>query len=71
MSYQDIADRLREIGSELDDASFALLHDAAADGATARPDADRILTQARRAVEKAIALLERVDSGAAADDEMD
>lgn len=60
--YSEIAERLRDIAGELDDVSLDLLHGAVADGATRRPDADKTLTQARRAVEKAVALLERLDA---------
>ncbi len=59
--YQLLADRLRDIADELDDVSLGLLHDAVADGATKRPDADKVITQARRAVEKAAALLDGLD----------
>jgi hypothetical protein len=59
--YDDLADRLEQIGAELDEASFDLLQQAAAEGATRRPDADRTLTQARRAVEKAAGLLRSLD----------
>ncbi|MDQ3542765.1 MAG: hypothetical protein M3431_02695 [Actinomycetota bacterium] len=59
--YTEIAERLRGVGSDLDDLALDLLHEAMADGATRRPDADKVLTQARRAVEKAAALLERLD----------
>ena len=55
--YADLAGRLEQIGAELDDLSLDLLHEAVAEGATRRPDADRVLTQARRAVEKAAHLL--------------
>jgi hypothetical protein len=58
--YEDLADRLEAIGAELDELSFDLLQQAVADGATARPAADRSLTQARRAVEKAAGLLRRL-----------
>ena len=58
--YGDLARALREIGRELDDASFEVLQDAVGQGSTTRPEADKILTQARRAVEKAAALLERL-----------
>jgi hypothetical protein len=58
--YGELAGRLRDIASELDELSFELLHGAVADGATTRPEADRVLTQARRAVEKAAALLDRL-----------
>ena len=59
--YDDLADRLEQISAELDEASFDLLQQAVADGATARPAADKTLTQARRAVEKAAGLLRRLD----------
>ena len=51
--FDDLADRLEAIVGELDELSFDLLQQAVADGATQRPAADRSLTQARRAVEKA------------------
>jgi hypothetical protein len=60
-SYDDLAERLEAIGAELDELSFDLLQQASADGATARPAADRTLTQARRAVEKAAALLRQLE----------
>jgi hypothetical protein len=60
--YDDIADRLESIGTDLDEASFDLLQQAAADGATGRPAADKTLTQARRAVEKAVQLLRSIES---------
>jgi exonuclease VII small subunit len=59
--YDDIADRLETIAADLDEASFDLLQQAMADGATARPKADKTLTQARRAVEKAVQLLRSIE----------
>ena len=59
--YDDVAERLEAIGAELDELSFDLLQQAVADGRTERPAADRTLTQARRAVEKAAGLLRQVD----------
>ena len=59
--YQDLADQLEQVVAELDDLSFDLLQRAVADGATERPAADRTITQARRAVEKAAVLLRRID----------
>lgn len=58
--YEDLAERLEAIGSELDELSFDLLQQAVADGATSRPPEDKTLTQARRAVEKAAHLLRQV-----------
>jgi len=60
--YEDLAERLEEIGAELDELSFDLLQQAVADGATQRPAADRTLTQARRAVEKAAGLLRQLQA---------
>jgi hypothetical protein len=59
--YQDLADQLEQVVAELDDLSFDLLQRAVADGATERPAADRTITQARRAVEKAAVLLRRIE----------
>jgi hypothetical protein len=55
--FDDLADQLEAIGAELDELSFDLLQQAVADGATARPAEDKRITQARRAVEKAVRLL--------------
>jgi hypothetical protein len=60
--YGDLAERLEAIGVELDELSFDLLQQAVADGATQRPAADRTLTQARRAVEKAAGLLRQLQA---------
>jgi hypothetical protein len=60
--YGELAGRLEAIGAELDELSFDLLQQAVADGATQRPAQDRSLTQARRAVEKAAALLRQLGS---------
>ncbi|MGH9271443.1 MAG: hypothetical protein ACRDZ2_09225 [Ilumatobacteraceae bacterium] len=54
---EDLADQLDTIGAELDELSFDLLQQAVADGATTRPPEDKVLVQARRAVEKAARLL--------------
>jgi hypothetical protein len=54
--HNDLAERLEAIVGELDERSFGMLRDASARRA-GRPDADKRLTQARRAIEKAIHLL--------------
>jgi hypothetical protein len=56
-----LADRLEAIVEELDEIAFDRLRVAAAEGQRARPDDDRELTKARRAVEKAVAVLRRLD----------
>jgi hypothetical protein len=55
-----IVARLDGIVEELDDISFDLLREASSMGATTRPPADKKLTQARRAVEKASHLLQQL-----------
>lgn len=57
----DIAGRLTAIVDELDEIAFDRLRLAAADGQRSRPDDDRQLTKARRAVEKAVAVLRSID----------
>ena len=54
---ETIAERLRDIGDQLDDLALSVLRDAAEAG-TERPVADKRLTQARRSVEKAAHVLE-------------
>lgn len=54
--YQYLVERLQVVVDDLDQISFDQLREAAAEG-HARPPDDRRLTQARRAVEKAIHLL--------------
>jgi hypothetical protein len=56
-----LADRLEAIVEELDEIAFDRLRLAAADGQRDRPDDDRELTKARRAVEKAVAVLRGLD----------
>ena len=52
-----IAERLRDIGEQLDDLALSVLRDAAESGSE-RPVADKRLTSARRSVEKAAYVLE-------------
>jgi hypothetical protein len=54
--YDDLIDRLRGVADDLDQVTFDQLREASAEGG-ARPADDKRLTQARRAVEKAIHLL--------------
>ena len=69
--YQDLADRLDGVVEDLDELSFDLLQRAAADRAGRRPDADRTLTQARRAAEKAARLLRGLADDADRSDAVD
>jgi hypothetical protein len=58
----DIIERLRLASEDIADRALSVLSEASRAGETKRPDAERALTQARRAVEKAINLLERMPS---------
>ena len=54
--YDELVERLQVVADDLDQVIFDQLREASADGRT-RPADDKRLTQARRAVEKAIHLL--------------
>ena len=64
--YDDLVDRLQVVADDLDQITFDQLREASAEG-RARPVDDKRLTQARRAVEKAIHLL-RGSPGSAVDE---
>lgn len=57
----ELADQLDTIVEELDDLAFAALRAAVADGASERPIADKRITQARRAVQRAAHLVRALD----------
>lgn len=59
--FGSLADRLDAIAADLDELAFDRLREAVADGHTTRPESDKTLTQARRAVEKAAHLLRSLD----------
>jgi hypothetical protein len=64
--YDELVERLQVVADDLDQVIFDQLREASAEG-RARPVDDKRLTQARRAVEKAIHLLDAnssVDSSA-------
>ena len=56
---EQIIDQLKTISDQLADRALSVLKEAHAAGDSKRPEAERTLTQARRAVEKAISLLTR------------
>jgi hypothetical protein len=56
-----IAERLQAIVDELDEIAFDRLREASADGSGERPEGDREIMRARRAVEKAAVLLRSLD----------
>lgn len=60
--HRDLVDRLDQIVADLDERSFDLLREASAAG-HGRPEEDRRLAQARRAVEKAAHLLRGTSAG--------
>ena len=60
--FDDIADRLDAIADELADTALTELSSAIRRGDQKRPAAERSLTQARRAIEKATHLLRGIDT---------
>jgi hypothetical protein len=63
--HDDLVARLEALVADLDERAFDLLREAAREGG-GRPDDDKRLVQARRALEKAIRLL---SGGSATSDE--
>ena len=61
----EIAERLSVISDEIADLALDSIREALRSGATTRPPAEKQLTQARRAVEKAAYLLRGVEDEAA------
>jgi hypothetical protein len=59
--YGALADRLAAIGDDIDEIAFDSLREAVADGEIERPADDKKLMQARRAIEKAAAILRQLD----------
>lgn len=58
--FDDVIQQLRNIEETLGERALNMLRDAVQSGATSRPAGEKPVTQARRAVEKAINLLESV-----------
>ena len=54
---EDLAERLDALSEELGDVSIDLLREAIATGAGKRPDEDKRIAQARRAIDKAAHIL--------------
>ena len=57
VDFEPYAQRLEAIAEELDEIAFEQLREAVADGEVVRPESDKRLMQARRAIEKAAHLL--------------
>jgi hypothetical protein len=60
--YGELIDQLESVAAEIDEIAFDRLREAVADGELTRPDDDKRLMQARRAVEKAIGVLRQLDA---------
>lgn len=61
--YGTLVERLESVAADLDEMAFDRLREAVADGEVARPADDKKLMQARRAIEKAAAVLRQLDDG--------
>jgi hypothetical protein len=59
--FDDVRGRLQSISEELADLAIARLRDSIDAGGTELPVDERRLTRARRAIEKAIAILQEPD----------
>jgi hypothetical protein len=59
--YATFVDRLEAIAADLDEMAFDRLREAVAEGEVERPADDKKLMQARRAIEKAAAVLRQLD----------
>ena len=59
--YDGLIERLESVAADLDEIAFDRLREAVADGEVTRPVADKKLMQARRAIEKAVAVLRQLD----------
>jgi hypothetical protein len=59
--YATFVDRLEAIAADLDELAFDRLREAVAEGEVERPAEDKKLMQARRAIEKAAAVLRQLD----------
>ncbi len=60
--YDDLIERLESVAADLDEMAFDRLREAVADGEVTRPPDDKKLMQARRAIEKAAAVLRQLDN---------
>jgi hypothetical protein len=60
-SVEEIITHLQGISEDLADKSLDALKEAHREGQAKRPERERQITQARRAVEKAIGVLSRLD----------
>lgn len=66
--YEHLVDRLESVAADIDEIAFDRLREAVSDGEIARPASDKKLMQARRAIEKAAAILRQLDEVQPADE---
>ena len=59
--FDELIERLESVAADLDELAFDRLREAVADGEVTRPPDDKKLMQARRAIEKAVAVLRQLD----------
>jgi hypothetical protein len=59
--FDELIERLESVAADLDELAFDRLREAVADGEVTRPPDDKKLMQARRAIEKAAAVLRQLD----------
>lgn len=59
--FDELIERLESVAADLDEVAFDRLREAVADGEVTRPPDDKKLMQARRAIEKAAAVLRQLD----------
>jgi|DEB0MinimDraft_3_1074331.scaffolds.fasta_scaffold66260_2 hypothetical protein len=60
MKHDDVIAQLETVSEMLADRALDVLREAAAAGAATRPEEERRLTQARRAIEKAVGVLRTI-----------
>lgn len=60
--FDDVVARLEAINETLGERTFTLLREAVASGSGQRPPEEKVISQARRAIDKAIHLLSGLGS---------
>ena len=60
-SLEEIVSNLQSVSEDLADKALDVLKEAHREGQAKRPELERQITQARRAIEKAIGVLSRLD----------
>jgi hypothetical protein len=60
-SLEEIVSNLQSVSEDLADKALDALKEAHREGQAKRPELERQITQARRAIEKAIGVLSRLD----------